>query len=102
MPLPGEFRPLLFLGNPHLQTIVSMWVRGGPLPGETVRRIVALTDGDRLVLHDNTPPRWSAGKPIAMLLHGLTGSHASSSIVRFARALLAKDIRVIRVDLRGA
>jgi predicted alpha/beta-fold hydrolase len=97
-----EFRPLPFLRNPHVQTVLAALVPrpNCPLPDE--RRIVHLPDGDALVLHNNTPPGWNAGDPLALLVHGLSGSHASVHIRRLAALLLSHRVRVVRMDLRGA
>jgi hypothetical protein len=42
------------------------------------------------------------GEPIALLLHGLTGCHASTHIRRLAALLLQRGVRTFRIDLRGA
>jgi predicted alpha/beta-fold hydrolase len=53
-------------------------------------------------MHDTTPPAWQPGAPIAMLVHGLGGSHRSGAIVRLARLLIRRGVRTVRLDLRGA
>jgi predicted alpha/beta-fold hydrolase len=95
------FRPLPGLRNPHLQTILSMWLKGGRLPPPT-RHVICLPDGDRLVLHDNALPGWRPGRPVAIVVHGLTGSHRSGGVILLARRLFAHGVRVFRLDLRGA
>jgi predicted alpha/beta-fold hydrolase len=97
-----EFRPLPFLRNPHLQTVLAALVPRPNCPLPDRRRIVRLPDGDALVLHNNTPLGWKAGDPLALLVHGLGGSHASVHIRRMADLLLAHRVRVVRMDLRGA
>jgi predicted alpha/beta-fold hydrolase len=62
---------------------------------------VTLADGDRLVLHDSVPPGWQPGGHIALLAHGLGGSHASGYMGRLAALLLPRRFRVVRLDLRG-
>ena len=99
---PSPFRPLPLLGNPHVQTIL-----GHLLPGARPRlpareRQVLLPDGDRLVLHDLTPSGWVPGGRIALLVHGLAGSHRSGTVRRLAAALLPQGLRVVCMDLRGA
>lgn len=102
MPADFEFRPLPLLRNPHLQTVLGALVPGldCPLPDE--RTLLRLPDGDRLVLHNNTPLGWKPGDPLAVLVHGLSGSYASPYIRRLAALLLVRRIRVVRMDLRGA
>src|SRR3954468_18820735 len=73
------FRPLPLLRNPHLQTVLGLYLKGGRFRGPTVEHVTPLPDGDRLVLHDNTPADWRPGRPIAVILHGLTGSAHSSA-----------------------
>ncbi len=97
-----DFRPLPFLSNPHLQTVLgSLWT--GAVPPFPVREHqVALPDGDRLVLHDSVPERWRDGDRIAVLVHGLGGSHNSGYMRRLTARLLPHGLRVVRLDLRGA
>lgn len=101
-PADFDFCPLPFLRNPHVQTVLGALVPGPncPLPDE--RHLVLLPDGDRLVLHNNTPLGWKQGDPLALLIHGLSGSHASPNICRLAALLLARRVRVVRMDQRGA
>jgi hypothetical protein len=98
----GEFHPLPGLANPHVQTIASLLVKGGPLPWPPPRHLIDLPGGDRMVLHDDRPRRWRAGHPVAVVVHGLTGSHRSGGVVRLAWELYRRGVRVIRLDLRGA
>ena len=99
-PLP-DFRPLPFLGNPHVQTVLGSLWRGAP-PTFAVREcLVPLPDGDRLVLHDSVPPGWRPGGRIALLVHGLGGSHRSGYMERLTGLLLPHGLRVVRMDLRG-
>jgi uncharacterized protein len=96
------FCPLPFLRNPHVQTVLGALVPGPKCPLPDDRHFVPLPDGDRLVLHNNTPPGWKQGDPLALLIHGLSGSHASPNICRLAALLLARRVRAIRMDQRGA
>lgn len=96
-----EFRPLPLLGNPHIQTVLAHWFQGPALaPGARSHR-VALADGDQLVLHDTVPENWIPGTGIAVLIHGLGGSHRSGCVQRQARLLLQQGWRVVCPDLRG-
>lgn len=97
-----EFRPLPLLRNPHVQTVLAALVPGWHCPLPDQRHILTLADGDRLALHNNTPPGWKSGDPLVLLVHGLSGSHTSPHIRRLAALLLARRARVVRMDLRGA
>jgi predicted alpha/beta-fold hydrolase len=97
-----EFQPLPFLRNPHIQTVLGSLVPGLDCAWPDQRSYVQLPDGDRLVLHNNMPPGWKTGDPLALLVHGLSGSYLSPHIRRLAALLLARRVRVVRLDLRGA
>lgn len=96
------FRPLPFLSNRHVQTVLAMWVKRGRFHVPTVRHIVDLADGDKLVVHENKPQRWAQGDAVVIVVHGLTGSHASGGVVLQAMRLFQLGVRTFRVDLRGA
>jgi predicted alpha/beta-fold hydrolase len=101
-PFALDFRPLPLLGNPHVQTLLGAFLPGRDCPWPQRRHAVDLGDGDALLLHENTPRTWRSGGPVSLLVHGLTGSHASTHIRRLAALLLDRGIRVFRIDLRGA
>jgi predicted alpha/beta-fold hydrolase len=96
------FRPLRFLGNPHVQTILGNILPGPSSELPARQHYVLLPDGDRLVLHDTVPKNWRPGDPMALLLHGLGGSHRSGCLLRVGPLLLERGLRMARLDLRGA
>lgn len=97
-----EFRPLPLLSHPHAQTLLGHFLPGATTLSLPTREVVIrLPDGDGLVLHDNVPPAWRPGDRIALVLHGLTGSHASPGVLRVGARLLARGLRLVRMDLRG-
>jgi uncharacterized protein len=65
-----------------------------------------LADGDRLLgsLHHPNPRPGAAeaGRPLVILIHGLTGSEDSAYIRISARHLLEQGYPVLRLNLRGA
>lgn len=71
------------------------------LPYQAIARQVSLPDGDRVVVHDDTPAAWRPGDPVALLTHGLIGSHQSPLLVRLASKLNRRGVRVFRWDMRG-
>jgi predicted alpha/beta-fold hydrolase len=97
-----EFRPLPFLGNPHVQTLVGNLLRDTPPRLRAAERLVLLSDGDRLVLHDTVPRTWRPGGRMVLLVHGLGGSHHSGYMQRLTAVLAGRGLRVVRLDLRGA
>ncbi len=100
----NPFNPLPLLGNPHVQTILGNLLTGVPHPSRSKRSAVALPDGDRIALHE-TPPRRATRNnhaPIALLVHGLGGSHRSAYMLRTTQRLSGLGWRVVRMDLRGA
>jgi hypothetical protein len=97
-----DFEPLPLLGNRHVQTLLAFFLTGPGLTHPSQERYVRLPDGDRLVLHDSAPAGWRSGGRIALVIHGLGGSHRSGHVTRQAHMLLRQGIRVVRVDLRSA
>lgn len=95
------FRPHPLLRSGHAQTIVANYLPGAPRlsVGETLHH-VPLPDGDQIVLHDDRPDNWSTGDPVALLLHGLGGSHRSAYLFRAARKLNQRGWRSFRMDYR--
>jgi predicted alpha/beta-fold hydrolase len=98
----GEFTPLPLLGNPHVQTVLALFLTGPSLDHPTHESHVLLPDGDRLLLFDNIPSGWQPGGRIAVVVHGLCGSHRSGHVTRQAVMLLRAGVRVVRLELRGA
>lgn len=101
LPLRPEFRPPWPLRNQHVQTILGHLLRGPSFRRPTVKRLVEVAGGDRIVLHDATPAGWLPGDRMAVLVHGLGGSHDSGHPRRFAHLLYPLGVRTVRVDLRG-
>ena len=96
---PTAFRSFPLLGNPHVQTILgSLGSQAGPA-GEEI--VVELPDGDRLVVVANTPPEWTPTDPSVAMVHGLCGSASSPYLVRLATKLAGRNVRSLRINLRG-
>jgi hypothetical protein len=91
------FRPHPLVRGGHLQTIVASYLPNPPSFGATLHR-VPLPDGDAIALHDDGG---GANGNVAILIHGLGGSHQSGYMVRCSAKLRAVGIRVFRMDLRG-
>ena len=86
----------------HLQTVRNMvllrtrWKRYA-LDGERVE--LATRDGDRLTGLLN---RATGDRPLAVLVHGLTGCAGSTYMIEAARHLLGLGYSVLRLNMRGA
>ncbi len=98
---PTAFRPHPLLRNGHLQTLFGTF---GKVPQATVvaeKHHVSLEDGDVLCIHDVCPPQWANNDPVAVMVHGLCGSHQAPYLVRLVESLYPRGIRTIRIDMRG-
>jgi predicted alpha/beta-fold hydrolase len=98
----GDFTPLPLLGNPHVQTVLALFLKGPSVHHPTREHQLRLPDGDRLLLYDNVPRGWRRGGRIVVLVHGLGGSHRSGHVTRQAVLLLREGVRVVRMDLPAA
>ncbi len=95
------FRPHPLLRGGDVQTLAGVYLPGPRCIYKARQRIVTLSDGDRLVLHDDSPPGWRAGDRTALMIHGLGGCHQSPYMKRIAARLEQEGVRVFRMDLRG-
>ncbi|MEX2026661.1 MAG: alpha/beta fold hydrolase [Pirellulaceae bacterium] len=102
------FRPHPLFRGGHAQTLAGCYLPGLTIVERATRHCVELTDNDRIVLHEDEPDshalengsRHNRNK-IALLVHGLGGSHRSGYLQRCTHKLTARGIRVFRMDLRG-
>ena len=88
-----------------LQTVRNYLRPHAPLDGHAEERLVLpLGDGtgDRLSAALNRPAAPIAGRPLVILIHGLTGDEMSVYMRRSAGHLLAQGYPVLRINLRGA
>lgn len=92
-----NFRPLLGLSSPHIQTVFGAFRKPVASP-PTKSWHVSLGDGDFLACEVSIPSKFDK---IVILVHGLGGSHASTYMIRMARKLYDKNIMAVRVNLRG-
>lgn len=96
-----RFRPHPLVRGGDLQTIAAAYWPMRSYPYAAVRHLVELPDGDQIVLHDDKPATWKSGDRVALLMHGLAGSHLSGYMIRIAAKLTARGVRAFRLDLRG-
>lgn len=78
-----------------------MYLPGRAIAYRAAQHRVAVSDDDAVVLHDDRPAGWRAGDRTALLLHGLSGCHASQYMQRVAARLNDVGVRTFRKDLRG-
>ena len=97
---PMPFRSSRVIRGGHLQTILS--IRKESASGlEPRKHIVEVSDGDRIVLHEDSTDDLGVDSPCVLFVHGLSGCHSSPYMERFARRFLARGYRVFRIDMRG-
>lgn len=95
------FIPHRFYRNAHLQTIMGLFHSRIKAPYQAEQHSCRLPDNDLLIIHDDSPGNWTPGDRVVVLLHGLSGCHRSSYMVRLTNKLNARGVRVFRMDLRG-
>ncbi|HYL00742.1 MAG TPA: alpha/beta fold hydrolase [Steroidobacteraceae bacterium] len=101
-----EFRPPLWLRNPHVQSILATsFVRRGrivrqaaPLVGAERELLLECGAGVRLQCFVSSPLR-SSGRPV-LVLHGWEGSAASIYVLSLAQLLFERGFEVVRLNLR--
>jgi uncharacterized protein len=101
-----QFRPPLWLRNPHVQSILATtFVRRGaierrarPLIAAQREQLLECGAGVRLQCFVSSPAR-SNGRP-AVVLHGWEGSHESIYVLSLAQLLFEQGFEVVRLNLR--
>jgi predicted alpha/beta-fold hydrolase len=105
-PVSEEFRPPLWLRNPHVQSILATsFVRRGrierqaaPLVGAQRELLLECGAGVRLQCFVSSPQQ-STGKPV-LVLHGWEGSSESIYVLSLAQLLFERGFEVVRLNLR--
>lgn len=101
----APFRPRVPWFGADLQTLRNLIARpANPLAAiaeERVKLPLADGSGDVLVGALQRPPSPTT-RPLAVLIHGLSGSEESAYMLASAAALLARGHPVLRLNLRGA
>jgi hypothetical protein len=101
-----EFRPPLWLRNPHVQSILATtFVRRGPIERRAAPLVAAQRElllecgaGVRLQCLVSSPPR-GTGEPV-LVLHGWEGSAESIYVLSLAQLLFERGFEVVRLNLR--
>ncbi|MFO1082691.1 MAG: alpha/beta fold hydrolase [Reyranellaceae bacterium] len=99
------FRPRFPWLNADLQTVAVLL--GAPPPDLSPHRSERLcfclgdASGDILLAMLDRPAEPEAGRPLVVLVHGLTGCETSPNILSGARHLLGRGYPVLRLNLRG-
>ena len=100
------FRPRLPWVGADLQTLLDFLVSApyphDPADTETLEFVMPDGTGDRLSAILEHPRRRRPGRPLGVLIHGLTGCADSRYVRRAAGRLLAAGYPVLRLNLRGA
>ncbi|MBM3485485.1 MAG: alpha/beta fold hydrolase [Alphaproteobacteria bacterium] len=105
VPAPPPFRPRAPWWGGDAQTLRNYLLRRVRLPPHARQTIeLPTTDGsgDILLARLDIPDHGLRRRPLALLVHGLTGCEDSVYMRASAAALLAEGYRVLRLNLRGA
>ncbi len=97
----SAFKHHPLIRNGHAQTIAGAYLLTRRVVRGARQHVVTLADGDQIVVHDDCPEGWQPSARVALLIHGLAGSHASAYMQRAAAKLGSRGVRVFRLDLRG-
>ena len=100
MPEKKSFTPFPLFFSRHAQTIGAAFLSFGR-DLELQRRFVHLYDGEKLTLEVATPIQWLEHEPTVVMVHGLCGSYQSHYLIRIAKKLYQKQVRSVRINLRG-
>ncbi len=98
----GPFTPLAYLKHPLAQTLAGTYF---PQPSDlfpTCVHELVLPDLDRLIVIENRPFSFQPGGRVALLVHGLLGSHNSGYMRRITRKLVQSGVAVFRLNLRNS
>ncbi len=98
----SAFDPIPLLSNPHVQTVLGNMLSPRQRPPRSIQRVVALPDGDHIVLHETPANTLREHSPLVVLVHGLGGSHLSPYMLRMTHRLHDRGWHVFRMDLRAA
>jgi len=96
-----EFRPHPALRGGHRQTIAAYYLPQPAYREQAAALLVPVEHDEQIVLHEDTPPGWQPGSPVALLIHGLGGCHGSPYMQRMARRMTSAGVRSYRMDMRG-
>ncbi len=103
---PWPFQPRLPWIGADLQTLRDFLVPSSyphdPVETTTLQFVMPDGSGDRLSAILERPRHPVAGRPLGVLIHGLTGCADSHYVKRAAGRLLAEGYPVLRLNLRGA
>ena len=95
-----DFSPFFLFKSPLGQTLMG-WLLNIPIKLKSSTKFIELPDDDKLAMEVTTPIDWSPEDQTVIMVHGLGGSHNSVSLIRMAKKLEEKNIRSIRLNLRG-
>lgn len=94
------FEPIPFIRGTFSQTILGSFPNIHLEP-ESHTKFILLPDKDYIAIEVTTPKKWKKNGLTVVLVHGLCGSHKSAGLVRMAKKLEERNVRAIRVNLRG-
>jgi hypothetical protein len=96
-----KFHAHPLMANGHLQTVLGTHWPRRYAPYRAGQHYVPMDDGDKIVLHEDSPAAEDKSLPLVLMIHGLTGSHESTYMRRMAEKLTGRGYRSVRMDMRG-
>jgi predicted alpha/beta-fold hydrolase len=99
---PVSFEPHPWLPGGHAQSVAGRYLPGTRGRLDSTYHEIQLEDGDRICGFESVPTGWRPGDPAALLVHGLAGCAGSPYVRRVGARLVARGIRLLRLNLRNA
>ncbi len=97
-----DFVPLPLLSSGFLQSVAGTYWPQRPDDGLAELKQISLGEGDFTVAAVDRPLAWKPGDRVLLLIHGLTGDHLSSYMVRLSQRFRDDGFLVVRMNLRNA
>lgn len=95
-----SFDPFFLFKSAFYQTIMGSFLNV-PMEPKSETKFIGLPDGDQITMEIITPQGWQKNDSTIVMLHGLCGSHRSPSLIRITKKFTKRQIRTIRINLKG-
>lgn len=95
-----DFDPFFLFKTALQQTVFGAFLFNHKEPPSKTKYIT-LQNKDVLALEISTPSKWKKEDLTVLMVHGLCGSHKSPLLVRMAKKLFKRNVRAVRMNMRG-